>query len=471
MRITNWFARQWRWVLQPTLARRSVITVFATFGLVWVVLLVFQYYLTTSIQSSGLGMRGHARALLAGVNDYLQPDQAAKQLRLTEQYLNTRRRQVGILPGEFGSELTTLQGEVIYRSKALPPIPVDSKEGAMFMLEHQDRPYAAYKTRSEQWILTVVEPRRKSAEFLLFNGKEFLRFLLVALPFVIIPLWWSMHHGLQPLRQIAQRLDKRSEADLSPVGFDAKHAELKPLEHALDDLLLKLKDRLARERTFVQDAAHELRTPLAVMAAQAHALAGADNAADRAQSQAHLERAIERASHVSSQLLSLASMDEAAKQAAQTIDLAHWVRQQLAALAHEAMNKDIELSLDAPDTLVREVDVAAMETVLSNLLDNAIRYGHQGGAVAVTLRAKGLEPQGFELIVSDDGPGIPESERPRVFERFYRVPGQTADGSGLGLAIVLQAAKRMGGHITLSSGSDDRGLTATFTVQSVQLNP
>jgi two-component system, OmpR family, sensor histidine kinase QseC len=467
MKAENWLIRQWRWVRQPTLARRSVITVLATFGLVWVVLLVFQYYLTTSIQSSGLGMRGHARALLVGVNEYLLPDQAAKQLRLTEQYLNTRRRQVGVLPGEFSSELTTLQGKVIYRSKALPPIPIDSKEGAMFMLEHQDRPYAAYKTRSEQWILTVVEPRRKNAEFLLFNGKEFLRFLLVALPFVIIPLWWSMHHGLQPLRQLAQRLDKRSDADLNPIGFGARHAELKPLEHALDELMVKLKERLARERTFVQDAAHELRTPLAVMAAQAHALARTEDAAERAQSQAHLERAIERASHVSSQLLGLAAMDEAAKQAAQTIDLAHWVRQQLASFAQHARRKDMELSLDAPDTLLRAVDIAAMESVLSNLLDNAIRYGHKGGSVAVSLHENGLQPHGFELIVSDDGPGIPEPERSRVFERFYRVPGQTAEGSGLGLAIVLQATKRMGGHVTLTSSLADSGLVATITVPAI----
>jgi two-component system, OmpR family, sensor histidine kinase QseC len=234
----------------------------------------------------------------------------------------------------------------------------------------------------------------------------------------------------------------------------------------LDDLLLKLRERLARERAFVQDAAHELRTPLAVMAAQAHAMARTEDATARAQSQAYLEQAIQRASHVSSQLLSLAAMDEAAVQPKQTIDLANWVRQQLAALAHSAISKDMELSLDAPDSLIRTVDLAALESVLSNLLDNAIRYGHSGGNVAVTLRSTGSQLLGFELIVSDDGPGISEADRERVFERFYRVPGQTASGSGLGLAIVLQAARRMGGSITLSAGSSGRGLIARFAATS-----
>jgi two-component system, OmpR family, sensor histidine kinase QseC len=468
MKYFAWLMRLGERLRQPTLARRSAITVLACFTVIWAVLLAYQYYIVISVQSTGRGMRSYGEAVLVAVNQFADAEQAATHLRITEQFLNTRRKQIGILPGELTYELQTLQGQIVYQSKAWPPASLVAKQGIMTMLEHQGRQYAVYRGRSERWILTVVEPRRTDAEFLLYNAKELLPFLLLALPFLIVPLWWSMHHGLRPLRQLADTLDQRTDTDLHPIGFHAKHIELKPLEHALDELLLKLRERLSRERAFVQDAAHELRTPLAVMAAQAHAMAHTEDADARAQSQAHLENAIERASHVSSQLLSLAAMDEIASQPKQTIDLAHWVRQQLAAVAHQAMSKDIELSLDAPEMLINTVDLAALESVLSNLLDNAIRYGHSGGNINVALRATNQQMQGFELMVSDDGPGIAESDRERVFERFYRVPGQTASGSGLGLAIVLQAARRMGGSITLNSGLNGRGLNATFTIESVR---
>lgn len=462
MKLAVWLFEQWQGMRQPTLVRRSALTVLAFFFVIWAVMLAFQYYKVVGAQSTGRGMRGYGEAMLRAVDQFSQADQAAAHLQATEQFFNTRRRQIGVLPGKETFELLNPQGQVVYQSKALPPVVQDAKLGVMTMLEHEGRQYAVYKARSAKWVLTVVEPRRTDSEFLIYNAKEILPFLLLAMPFVILPLWWSMHHGLRPLRKLADTIGQRPEGDLSPIGFQAKHAELKPLEKALDDLLMKLRERLARERAFVQDAAHELRTPLAVMAAQAHAMARTEDADARAQSQTYLENAIERASHVSSQLLSLAAMDEAASQPVQMIDLAQWARQQLATLAHTAMSKDIELSLDAPDSLIRTVDIAALESVLINLVDNAIRYGHQGGSVTVLLRA--VQEQGFELLVSDDGPGIAEAEREKVFERFYRVPGQTASGSGLGLAIVVQAATRMRGSITLNAGSNGRGLSAVFLV-------
>ena len=468
MKLISSFAHQWQALRHPTLVRRSAVTVLAFFVVIWAVLLAYQYYKVISLQSSGIGMRSYGQAMLAAVDQFPQAELAATHLRATEQFMNTRRRQIGVLPGDATFELKTLQGQIVYRSIALPPVERVAKQGVMTMLHHEGRQYAVYLGRSDLWILTVVEPRRTDAEFLFYNAKEILPFILLALPFVLIPLWFSMRHGLRPLSQLADTIGKRPEGDLSPIGFHAKHAELKPLETELDDLLLKLRERLTRERAFVQDAAHELRTPLAVMAAQAHAMARTDDAAVRAQSQQYLEQAIERASHVSSQLLSLAAMDESAQQPEQATDLAHWLRQQLAAMANAAIRKDVEFSLDAPDVLMRTLDMVALDSVLTNLLDNAMRYGHASGSVHVTLRA--AQQQGFELMVSDDGPGIPEAERERVFERFYRLPGQNVSGSGLGLAIVLQAARRLGGRITLDTGLDGQGLSAKLVVPSTRSN-
>ena len=466
MNAMHWLKEQWRWVCEPTLVRRSAITVLGCFLVIWAVLLAYQYYIVTSTQSTGKGMRNYGEAMLAAMDRFAQAEQAADHLRASEQFMNTRRKQIGILPGELTYQLFTPQGQIVYQSKALPPVLKDLPTGVATTLVHNGREYAAYQGRSKNWTLTVIEPRRTDAEFLIFNAKAFLPFLLLAFPFVTIPVWLSMRHGLQPLRKLADKIGKRHEADLSPIGFHAKHTELKPLEHALDDLISQLRTRLSREYAFVQDAAHELRTPLAVIAAQAHAMARAAHPEERSQAMAHLEQAIERASHVSSQLLCLAAIDQATVQPTQTMDLVQWVRARLATLSRDAIRKEMELSMEAPEALIRTIDVAAFESVLLNLLSNAIRYGATGGVIVVCLQEAGA--QGFELTVSDDGPGIPIEERERVFERFYRIPGQSLgagqSGSGLGLAIVQQAVRRMRGEIALETGLKGRGLSARVSV-------
>src|SRR5690606_17414870 len=152
------------------------------------------------------------------------------------------------------------------------------------------------------------------------------------------------------------------------------HRELRPLEQSLDHLFAQLRQKVERERVFVQDAAHEIRTPLAVINAQAHVLARSPDAAERAQAQAHLEQAIARTSHLAQQLLDLAALDEAQRPAPRDIDVAHWLRAALAQAAPAAMARQIELSLDAPDHLPARLDLPALESVVQNLIDNAVRY-------------------------------------------------------------------------------------------------
>jgi signal transduction histidine kinase len=234
-----------------------------------------------------------------------------------------------------------------------------------------------------------------------------------------------------------------------------RHRELQPLSDALEDLLAQLRQKLDRERQFVQDAAHEIRTPLAVVGTQAHVLAHAPEAAERERALALLNQAIARASHLAQQLLVLATLDGEARTAPRKVDVAQAVRELLAQVAPLALGRGIELSLDAPEQLWAELDEAAFASIVANLVDNAIRYGRDGGSIAASLReAHGM----LELQVRDDGPGIAPAEREHVFERFYRVPGSERPGSGLGLAIVQQAAARMGGGVELTEGLAGRGV-------------
>jgi signal transduction histidine kinase len=297
-------------------------------------------------------------------------------------------------------------------------------------------------------------------------GGALLGYMAVTLAATLLAIWWSVWHGLKPLQRLSAQIAARSDDDLSPLVQVPLHAELKPLAASIDHLLARLLRKVQREHAFVQDAAHELRTPMAVISAQAHVLARVGDAATRHEAEQHMDQAIARASHLVEQLLQLARVDREGLQPLRPIDIAQVARQVLADCAPAAMARGIELSLDAPDTLLHPFDLHAAESVLHNLLDNAIRYGHEGGRVAAELRRDG---QALVLSVADDGPGIPPGERQRVFERFYRgSTGQCSTGSGLGLAIVQQAVGRMAGQVRLSSGLHERGCRFTATFPPVQ---
>jgi signal transduction histidine kinase len=285
--------------------------------------------------------------------------------------------------------------------------------------------------------------------------------IVIAFPLVFIPVWIAVASGLRPLRQLSERIARRGADELSPVDVDPRYAEMKPLVAALDGLLLQLKNKVSREHAFVQDAAHELRTPLAVMSAQAHVMRMARTDEEKAEAERQMDRAIGRAGHLVHQLLDLARLDAGTAPAAASTDVAELVRQELSQRVQAAQARKLDLALEAPDSLPMVLDVQVLRSVLNNLVDNALRYVQEGGRIEVELAARA---GGLVLSVADNGPGIAEAERELVFERFYRGGASEVAGSGLGLAIVRQGAGRLGGELTLLPGLDGRGSRFVLTL-------
>jgi signal transduction histidine kinase len=296
---------------------------------------------------------------------------------------------------------------------------------------------------------------RTGGDFLAYNSTFILPYLFLAVPFMVIPVWLSVRSGLKPLQDFARRIAERHPDDLQPIGLRPRHREIQPLAEAIDSLLDRLRLRFDRERLFVQDAAHEIRTPLAVVTTQAHVMAHAGSGVERQRAYGLLNQAIGRASHLAQQLLLLATLDSTQRSASRHIDVAQAARELLAQAAPQALARGMELSLEAPDHLPCPVDEPAFASILLNLVDNAIRYGRADGNVAVTLRCDG---ERLLLQVQDDGPGIPAAEHALVFERFYRCVGEETSGTGLGLAIVKQAALRMGGRALITDGLERQGV-------------
>ena len=453
----------WAWLAEPTLMRRSVASVLVAFVVVWGVLLAYNFvnYKHAITRDPGLMKYGDAVLdSLAPVTDPAHAATAIAAIAATDHWTNVRRRQVGLLPGvQMHELLDAASGQRVFASPGLQNValPPAAPRAEPYIQEAalQGRSFRIYTGRNARWVLRVFETKRTDSNFLQYNGRALLPYLLLASPFVLLAVWLSVRHGLRPLQQLASRIAQRGQDDLQSVGFNARHGELKPLEQSLDHLFAQLRQKVERERAFVQDAAHEIRTPLAVITAQAHVMARSPSEEERTQAQAHLEQAIARTSHLAQQLLDLAALDDAQRPAPRDLDVAQWLRGVLAQAVPGAMARQIELSLDAPDTLPTRLDLPAFESIAHNLIDNALRYTPHGGNVAVALRREGAA---LHLSVQDDGPGIPATEHQRVFERFYRGTGHATNGSGLGLAIVRQAVLRMGGQVQMGVGLNGKGV-------------
>ncbi len=276
--------------------------------------------------------------------------------------------------------------------------------------------------------------------------------LVYSLPFMLLPAWLIVRVGLRPLREVAQALEARGAAELAPLPA-SPYRELAPVVDAVNRLMRRLSERLAREQELLADAAHELKTPLSVVQLNAHLLEASTDAAQKTEAGAGLREGVARATHAVHQLLAFErARQESTDAPLQDLDLAALLRERIAVAAPLALQRGVDIELHAPAPITLPLHRESMAALLDNVVGNAIKYSPDGARVDVCLDA------GPCITVSDQGPGIPPTLRARVFERFYRVPGQDQAGSGLGLAIAERAAARNGARITLDGRPDGRGL-------------
>ncbi|MGE5129535.1 MAG: sensor histidine kinase [Sphingomonadaceae bacterium] len=272
--------------------------------------------------------------------------------------------------------------------------------------------------------------------------------MVAVLPLLGLLIWLTVGKGLSPIERLARDVGRRSPEALSPLEERGLPREVQPLVHALNDLLHRLHRALEAQRAFVADAAHELRTPLAALRLQAQIAERAAQEGERREALGSLKRGVERASHLVQQLLTLArEEDQAAQAPSAQVRLDELAREVIAEHASLAHDKSIDLGMAREEPLSVDGSAAGLRTLLSNLVDNAVRYTPAGGSIDISLARQGDDAV---LEVSDSGPGIPPAERTRVFDRFYRRAGHGPEGSGLGLAIASQIAQRHRGSIVLA---------------------
>lgn len=290
-------------------------------------------------------------------------------------------------------------------------------------------------------VQVFVGERIKSRQSILWAVLQgVLQPLLWALPVLAVLGWLAVRQGLKPLRSLSQALSRRQPQALEPLAMTDTPTDIAPVVQSLNALFERMGGVLDAERRFTADAAHELRTPIAAIRAQAQVALGAgDDDAQRAQALRQTLEGCDRATHLVTQLLTLSRLEAAGGQAvAGVVNLTAITQRTAAHLAPLALGRSQTLELDAPQPALITADDTLTGVLVRNLLDNALRYSPDGARVSLSVSvAKGH----VVLQVDDSGPGLPEAERARLGERFFRSLGTAQSGSGLGWSIVRRIAQ------------------------------
>lgn len=270
----------------------------------------------------------------------------------------------------------------------------------------------------------------------------------------------GVRSGLASINRLSHEISQRSVDDLQPLDTAGLPTEVAPLVTHFNDLLLRLDDSMQAQKRFIGHAAHQLRTPLTGLKLESELMLTRNLPDDVRERAERIKSVSDRMIRLGQQLLVLAKADSSTRRPQDSfvrMDLCEWVRVSGAEWIPAARARHVELELIAPeDPVWVDVDTLLLEELLSNLIDNALRYGV--GASIIKLRVGANPPS---LAVEDNGPGIDPDDAKRVFEAFYRSPRANAGGSGLGLAIVREIARAHGAWWSLISRPDFLGTRIT----------
>jgi len=326
----------------------------------------------------------------------------------------------------------------------------------------QGRPWRVYYLPSpdQKWLVAAGQRSYERDELVYgLTVSQVVPWLLL-LPILLAVMAWAVRRALSPVHQLTRELAGREAEDLLPIPDDRAPAELKPLLGAMNGLFARIEQLLLRERRFTADAAHEMRTPLAILRAQWDVVRRSTHAAERAQAEAKLSAGLDRMARLVTQMLSLSRVESGAVPA--LASEVHWpgiVEQAMSDCLPLAERRHIELACEWPPRGIHPLpllgDQHLLTVLLRNLLDNAVRYAPPGSSVVLRFGSEHLE-------LENEGPALSPEQLARLGERFYRPDGQIEGGSGLGVSIVRRIAELHGLELGFETRADGQGVKAVL---------
>lgn len=339
-------------------------------------------------------------------------------------------------------------GTVIARSFNVPQLTDADWQPGFADLQQDNRQWRGYVLDSDESGLAVWVGERSDVRGELVD--KIVRGTLVpdllGIPLMVLLVWFAIGSGLKPLDELARLIRLREPNSLQPIVLSDLPSELEPVQAALNRMLEQLHQLLAREQRFIADAAHELRTPLAVLKIHAENAMQATDPGEREQALQHLRQGVERATRLISQMLTLARLADDQQRQRSPVALLESCRDEVAELLPLALRRNQELELISDNGLPAKVDMepGSLSTLLQNLVGNAIQHAPDGGRVLVSLQRRADQ---LLLRVEDSGDGVPEGDRERLLERFHTQGN--SQGAGLGLSIVQRIVERHQGSLLL----------------------
>ncbi|WP_051959048.1 ATP-binding protein [Janthinobacterium sp. RA13] len=448
--------RFWVMLRRPTLVRRLMVAQMLMLTVLWS--LAVAYVLVEGAGEASNVTRGVLHAIVSVADNLAeQPQRQEQSLRAIDEALR-EEFEMGQVPELAPRILVWREGKLVYKS---PDAPSGIRSAGPEQMEVVYIKGQAWRSRSlaeGTTRVTVLEVGGAWQFFITINSRGYyLLPLLISLPFLLVPAWLSIRLAMRPWRKVAQEVAARGPQDLRPLAFKPPHGELAALVDNINALLQRVDASAARERSFIADATHELRTPLAAMRVNVEALQGQAHDVRQQELLDGIVNSGNRAARLVGQLLQLTRSEVQAgggelprQQALDTL-----LQDRLAALSGLAQAGDIELELQASISLSVAGQRESLVSLIDNLVENAIKYSPRGSSVTVSLHA---ERGQAVLHVADQGPGIAPALYERVFDRFFRAPQQAQPGSGLGLSIVASVVRQHGGTIQLHRGNGGLGL-------------
>ncbi|EOI5718161.1 sensor histidine kinase [Cronobacter dublinensis] len=449
----------WRLLSVPTLVRRVIIAQMLLLALLWCLFLTFILWedLRSPPILTGSETYDTLFTLVENMDDRPQALAgvlAAFSRALREGYGGGDDPELSV------SLIVRKDNALIYASDGAPTGVKNRQYGEIERSESEGRAWTSrtLKAGNANIEVTLITPAAGWNFFIYLNSRGYYILpLLVCIPFLLFPAWLSIRVAMRPWSKVVNEIASRTPDDLSPLNAMPAQRELRQMVDAINDFLARLREATERERVFIADAAHELRTPLAAMRINVEALQS--YASDNRQTSllAGIIRSNSRAARLVNQLLLMMHSEARIDTVMEPVAMTTLIQERMAMLAPLAAERRVELEFFADEEIwitgVRE----RLMSLIDNLIDNAVKYSPEGARVEVDIRA---QFSGTQLRVCDAGPGIPVELRERVFDRFFRDPGQTQSGSGLGLAIVKAVAQQHNGRVSLGTSAEG-GLRVT----------
>ena len=353
------------------------------------------------------------------------------------------------------------QGRLITGDAQLPTVPMNNETSQLFAMSQVDHRSlrtltTRFDTRAGIVFITVADVHLPTEPAVRYGFMSTLLWDFVQLDVTLVLVWIGIQLGLRPVRRLRDDIAQRSPLDLRPIVETTVPREIAPVVVTLNRLFATLRATAQSQQQFIANTAHQLRTPITGMQAQLDLLAAEPEAQPIKDRLLTLQEGIRQLARAANQLLTLARADPAANIAIknQPVDLGALVAEVVAKFFDRALHSGIDIGVDIQEHISIVADPSLLDDLLSNLVDNALKYTPSGGSVTA---ATGVRQGKAFLSVDDTGPGIPEAERQRVRQRFYRMPNSSGHGSGLGLAIVDEIARLYGASMSIGSGAGGRG--------------